>query len=63
MEFFIKDLYEQLERLQIETLKTNKLPLTVYKTHHISNEDFEKIKAIFYHLIILSSQIQIMMHH
>ncbi len=49
-DFFIKDLYQQLERLQIETLK-KKLPLTVYKIPHVSNKDLEKIKDINEHLL------------
>jgi tetratricopeptide (TPR) repeat protein len=44
MAFFIKDLYQQFESLQMETLKTNKLPIIVYRSHHVTNEEFENIK-------------------
>lgn len=55
MSCFIKDLHLQLERLQIETLKNNKLPITVYKTHNVTDEDFEKIKAIKGHILSFNS--------
>ena len=47
MGFFIQDLYQQLERLQ----QTNKIPSTVYKIHHVSTEDFEKMRNIKGHLL------------
>ncbi|CAF4256610.1 unnamed protein product, partial [Adineta steineri] len=44
MAFFVKDLYQQLEILQMDTIKTNKLPIIVYRNHQVTNEEFENIK-------------------
>jgi tetratricopeptide (TPR) repeat protein len=46
MGFFIKDLHQQIEKLQFETLKTTKLPIVTYRSQNISNEDFERLKNI-----------------
>ena len=46
MGFFIKDLNQQLEKLQGDTLKNLRLPIVSYRSQNVSNEDFEKIKNI-----------------
>lgn len=51
MAFFLKDMHQNLEQVQTRTLKTNQLPVLVYKSHNVSSEDFEKIKEIKGHLL------------
>ena len=51
MAFFLKDMHSNLENLQTRMLKTNQLPLLVYKSHNVSSDDFEKIKEIKGHLL------------
>lgn len=46
MGFFIKDLHQQLEKLQVETLRNYKLPIVAHRSQNVSNEDFEKMKNI-----------------
>lgn len=46
MGFFIKDLHQQIEKLQMETLRTHRLPLMAYRSQNISNDDFERMKSI-----------------
>lgn len=44
MGFFIKDLHEQLQMLQVDAQKTASLPVIAFRSHFISNENFEKIR-------------------
>ncbi|CAF4213148.1 unnamed protein product, partial [Adineta steineri] len=68
MAFFIKDLYQQLKILQMNTLKTNKLPIIVCRNHQVTNEEFENIKnnkgnlLSFNNFIIADSDQEIQSH-
>lgn len=46
MSFFIKDLFQQMEKVQLDAQKNARLPIVAYRSQHVSSDDFEKIKNI-----------------
>ena len=53
--FFIKDLHQQIETIHSKTMKKNNLPIVVYRTQHVSKEEFEKMKNIIGHLVAFNN--------
>ena len=55
MGFFIKDLHQQIEKLQLETLRTIRLPIMGYRSQNITHEDFERMKSITGNLLAFNN--------
>ena len=55
MGFFIKDLHQQLEKLQLEAQKHHYLPIIAYRTQTVSNEELKKITEIKGNLLTFSN--------